>query len=49
MIVLRFVLIAENKRRDKLQQTSSGLRDETEYLEISDVTDRKNLNFRYVY
>ncbi|KAF4338412.1 allantoate permease [Fusarium beomiforme] len=49
MIVLRFVLIAENKRRDKLQQTSSGLRDENEQLEISDVTDRKNLNFRYVY
>ncbi|KAF4959442.1 hypothetical protein FGADI_1663 [Fusarium gaditjirri] len=49
MIVLRFVLIAENKRRDKLQETSSGLPDGTEYLEISDVTDRKNLSFRYVY
>ncbi|CVL07444.1 related to allantoate permease [Fusarium mangiferae] len=49
MIVLRFVLIAENKRRDELQQTSSGLEDDTEHLEISDVTDRKNLNFRYVY
>ncbi|PNP78583.1 hypothetical protein FNYG_08062 [Fusarium nygamai] len=49
MIVLRFVLIAENKRRDRLQQTSAGLQDDTEHLEISDITDRKNLNFRYVY
>ncbi|KAF4966415.1 hypothetical protein FSARC_5890 [Fusarium sarcochroum] len=49
MLVLRFTLIRENHRRDKLQQTSTSLRDETEQLEISDTTDRKNLDFRYVY
>ncbi|KAF5002741.1 hypothetical protein FGRMN_138 [Fusarium graminum] len=49
MLVLRFTLIRENKRRDALQQGSTSVHDENEHLEISDVTDRKNLNFRYVY
>ncbi|RSM19572.1 hypothetical protein CDV31_001459 [Fusarium ambrosium] len=47
MLVLRFTLIMENKRRDKLQQTSISL--PPEQLELSDKTDRQNLNFRYLY
>ncbi|KAH7245288.1 major facilitator superfamily domain-containing protein [Fusarium tricinctum] len=49
MLVLRFTLIRENKRRDELQQINASAHNEDEHLEISDVTDRKNLNFRYVY
>ncbi|KAI6758300.1 hypothetical protein HG530_010540 [Fusarium avenaceum] len=49
MLVLRLTLIRENKRRDELQQTNASAHDENGHLEISDVTDRKNLNFRYVY
>ena len=49
MLALRFTIIHENKRRDKLQQNSAVVRDEGDHLEISDVTDRKNPNFRYVY
>lgn len=49
MLVLRFTIIRENKRRDKLQQGPSDPVDDRDQLELSDVTDRKNLNFRYVY
>jgi hypothetical protein len=49
MLALRFTIIRENKRRDALQQNSAVVQDESDHLEISDITDRKNLNFRYVY
>lgn len=49
MLLLRFTIIRENKRRDKLQQNSAGVHEERDHLELSDITDRKNLNFRYVY
>ncbi|KAM5343629.1 hypothetical protein ACJ41O_012166 [Fusarium nematophilum] len=49
MLVLRFTLIFENRRRDQLQQTSISLEREPEQLELSDETDRRNMNFRYVY
>ncbi|KAF5228976.1 hypothetical protein FAUST_10706 [Fusarium austroamericanum] len=49
MLLLRFTIIRENKRRDKLQQNSVGVHEERYHLELSDITDRKNLNFRYVY
>ena len=49
MLALRFTIIRENKRRDKLQQNSPVVQNDGDHLEISDVTDRKNLNFRYVY
>ncbi|CAF3659050.1 hypothetical protein FGSG_03855 [Fusarium graminearum PH-1] len=49
MLLLRFTIIRENKRRDKLQQNSVGVHEERDHLELSDITDRKNLNFRYVY
>lgn len=49
MLVLRVSLILENRRRDRLQQTSASLQDGPEGNEISDETDGRNLNFRYVY
>jgi ACS family allantoate permease-like MFS transporter len=50
MLLLRFTIIRENKRRDKLQQSSIDLQEgRMDHLELSDITDRKNLNFRYVY
>ncbi|KAF5008114.1 hypothetical protein FDECE_5598 [Fusarium decemcellulare] len=49
MLALRFTLIRENHRRARLQQTSAPLQDDPDQLEISDETDRRNLNFRYVY
>lgn len=49
MLVLRLTLVAENRRRDRLQQTAISLDAETHRLEISDETDGQNLTFRYVY
>jgi ACS family allantoate permease-like MFS transporter len=49
MLVLRFSLVTENRRRDRLQQSAIPLEEEREQLEISDETDRRNLRFRYVY
>ncbi|KAK7413282.1 hypothetical protein QQX98_007870 [Neonectria punicea] len=48
MLTLRFTLISENRRRDRLRQASAPM-DEADQPEISDETDRRNLNFRYVY
>ncbi|KAF2719980.1 MFS general substrate transporter [Polychaeton citri CBS 116435] len=51
ILVLRFILAAENKRRDRIQsQMEGGLggRD-LEATAFSDMTDRENLNFRYIY
>ncbi|KAF5023413.1 hypothetical protein F66182_4513 [Fusarium sp. NRRL 66182] len=36
MLLLRYTILLENRRRDKLQQTNSPPRDEGEQLEISD-------------
>lgn len=55
MIVLGFALAWENRRRDRAQGVVSG--SETDYerqLELdrtafSDLTDKENLNFRYLY
>lgn len=47
VLALRTFLAMENRRRDRLQGESRGLGlDETAF---SDLTDRENLNFRYVY
>jgi len=57
ILTLRFLLARENKRRDVVQGVSEG---ETEVLKMerererdltafSDMTDRENLNFRYIY
>jgi hypothetical protein len=55
IIVLGFALAWENRRRDRVQGVVSG--SETDYerqLELdrtafSDLTDKENLNFRYLY
>ncbi|KAH7139890.1 major facilitator superfamily domain-containing protein [Dactylonectria estremocensis] len=48
MMVLRVSLIMENRRRDRLQESSASAQHQQDD-EISDETDGKNLNFRYVY
>jgi MFS family permease len=57
ILTLRFLLLRENKRRDKVQGIHAGeseeLRAERERerdrTAFSDMTDRENLNFRYIY
>lgn len=51
-VVLRFLLSAENKRRDRLQgidQTHHHERRDLDATAFEDMTDRENLNFRYIY
>ncbi|KPM45168.1 hypothetical protein AK830_g1341 [Neonectria ditissima] len=48
MLALRFSLILENRRRDGLQQAHAPIEDAGR-VEISDETDGRNPNFRYVY
>jgi MFS family permease len=57
VLVLRLLLSRENKRRDKLQgvgeSESEETRAERERMKgataFSDLTDRENMNFRYIY
>ncbi|EMC95000.1 hypothetical protein BAUCODRAFT_521364 [Baudoinia panamericana UAMH 10762] len=51
VLVLRFVLARENKRRDRIQgQMEGGLEGrDLDATAFSDMTDRENLNFRYIY
>ncbi|PWW80311.1 MFS general substrate transporter [Tuber magnatum] len=46
ILVLRFLLSSENKRRDKLQEGSERDLDATAF---GDLTDKENVNFRYIY
>ena len=46
VLALRFLLARENKRRDELQAGKTRDDDETAF---GDLTDRENLNFRYIY
>ena len=48
---LRFLLGWENKRRDRVQeQMEGGLEGrDLDATAFSDMTDRENLNFRYIY
>ena len=51
VLMLRFMLSWENKRRDKIQGREEGgleARD-LDATAFSDMTDRENLNFRYIY
>ena len=51
IILLRILLGRENKRRDKIQSAQEGglaARD-LDATAFSDMTDRENLNFRYIY
>jgi hypothetical protein len=51
ILLLRFVLVRENKRRDAIQsQMPGGLEGrDMDATAFSDMTDRENLNFRYIY
>ncbi|KAK5124163.1 hypothetical protein LTR85_001866 [Meristemomyces frigidus] len=50
VLALRFVLSRENKRRDRIQsQMEGGLEGrDLDATAFSDMTDRENLNFRYI-
>lgn len=51
VIALRLMLSMENKRRDRIQsQQEGGLEGrDLDSTAFSDMTDRENLNFRYIY
>jgi len=57
ILLLRFLLARENKRRDRVQGISSeesleakvAREEERDRTAFSDLTDRENLNFRYIY
>ncbi|KAI5799885.1 MFS allantoate transporter [Geopyxis carbonaria] len=46
VLVLRNLLAWENRKRDKLQE---GIERDLDSTAFADMTDRENLNFRYVY
>lgn len=57
ILLLRWMLGRENRRRDRLQEVG-GLENEEQNIEkkkerdwtaLSDLTDRENMNFRYIY
>jgi hypothetical protein len=50
VIIFRIMLSAENRRRDELQASMGGRREEDlDATAFADMTDRENMNFRYVY
>jgi len=51
IITLRTLLMYENRRRDRVQsQMPGGLEGrDLDATAFSDMTDRENLNFRYIY
>ncbi|CAJ2513865.1 Uu.00g019840.m01.CDS01 [Anthostomella pinea] len=51
ILLLRFILARENRRRDRIQsQMEGGLEGrDLDATAFSDMTDRENLNFRYIY
>jgi len=51
VLTLRFVLSRENKRRDRVQGLMEGGLDgrDLDATAFGDMTDRENLNFRYIY
>ena len=51
ILTLRFLLSRENKRRDKIQSAMPGGLEgrDMDATAFSDMTDRENLNFRYIY
>ncbi|KAG0133672.1 major facilitator superfamily domain-containing protein [Tuber indicum] len=46
ILALRFLLSRENKRRDKLQE---GIERNLDATAFGDLTDKENINFRYIY
>ncbi len=51
VLVLREVLRRENKRRDELQANMEGGLEgrNLDVTAFGDLTDKENLNFRYIY
>ena len=51
VLLLRFLLSRENARRDRLQsQEVGGLEGRNlDATAFGDLTDRENMNFRYIY
>lgn len=51
ILTLRWMLSRENKRRDKLQAAMPGGLEgrDMDATAFSDMTDRENPNFRYIY
>jgi hypothetical protein len=51
ILTLRFILSRENKRRDKLQSAMEGGLEgrDLDATAFGDLTDKENLNFRYIY
>lgn len=51
ILILRFLLARENKRRDKIQSAMEGGLEgrDLDATAFSDMTDKENLNFRYIY
>jgi hypothetical protein len=51
ILTLRFILARENKRRDKIQSAMEGGLEgrDLDATAFGDLTDKENLNFRYIY
>jgi hypothetical protein len=51
ILTLRFVLSRENKRRDEIQSAMEGGLEgrDLDATAFGDLTDKENLNFRYIY
>ena len=51
VLTLRFLLARENKRRDKIQSAMEGGLEgrDLDATAFGDLTDKENLNFRYIY
>lgn len=51
ILALRLLLSRENKRRDRIQSEMPGGLEgrDMDATAFSDMTDRENLNFRYIY
>ncbi|GAB7332495.1 hypothetical protein MBLNU13_g04289t1 [Cladosporium sp. NU13] len=51
ILTLRFLLARENKRRDKIQSAMEGGLEgrDLDATAFGDLTDKENLNFRYIY
>ena len=50
-LLLRFLLARENRRRDEMQKLQEEANDQRNLAETAfgDLTDKENLNFRYIY
>jgi preprotein translocase subunit YajC len=51
IIIFWFTLRQENRRRDKIQSSMEGGLEgrDLDTTAFADMTDRENLNFRYIY